>query len=94
MVSDGSKLTYLLQVKLEDCWQVPFHFLGGGPNPSVTETFRLGPNSSVEDSNDDVTFDLSSSNVLRETHEVPRPCSVKLSLSIRKHRHRSLHACK
>jgi hypothetical protein len=24
---------YLLQVKLMEAWQVPLHFLGGGPNP-------------------------------------------------------------
>lgn len=26
--------TYLLQVKLDEDWQVPFHLLGGRPNPS------------------------------------------------------------
>ncbi|XP_022864826.1 uncharacterized protein LOC111384741 [Olea europaea var. sylvestris] len=25
---------YLLQVKFEKAWQLPFHLLGGGPNPS------------------------------------------------------------
>ena len=25
---------YLLQVKLDEVWQVPFHLLGCGPNPS------------------------------------------------------------
>lgn len=89
VVSDGSKLTYLLQVKLDDCWQVPFHFLGGGPNPSSLKLSDSGQIPVSSDSNDDVAFDLSSSNVLRETREVPRPCSVKLSLSIRKHRHHS-----
>lgn len=28
-----TKVIYLLQVKLEEAWQVPFHLVGGGPNP-------------------------------------------------------------
>ena len=32
-IMQEEKIIYLLQVKLADVWQVPFHLLGGGPNP-------------------------------------------------------------
>ena len=41
--------TYLLQVKLEETWQVPFHLVGGGPNPLSSKLVDSGqiPESSI-----------------------------------------------
>ena len=60
----------------------------------VFEAIRLGPNSGVKHSNDDVAFDSCSLNLLGETNEVPWPCCVELFPFIREHRNHLIHSWK
>lgn len=47
---------YLLQVKLADELQAPFHFAGGGPNPS---SLKLADSGQIPESNNPMTTSLS-----------------------------------
>lgn len=83
---------YLLQVKFLPPSQAPFHFLGGGPKPSIFKAFRLWPNSTVDHTNNRIALNRGTSiEFLTEPHKVPRSCCLKLQFSARKDRDHSLH---
>jgi len=70
-----------------------FPFLRRRGKSIITKTRGFRPNSSVKDSNDNIT--LSCTYIFtQESQEIPRSCCQKLELPIWKNRYDSLHSCK
>jgi hypothetical protein len=68
-----SKHSYLLQVKLVEAWQDPFHLLGGGPNPL---SLKLSDSGQIPVSRTPITMSLSTADRLtscgnpRKSHDL------------------------
>ena len=69
-------------------WALPF--FRWRTQTFVIKARGLGPNTSVKNSNDDITFECASFNLLWKSNEVPWLCCMQLLFFARKHRHHTL----
>ena len=68
---------YLLQVKLVEAWHLPFHLLGGGPNPL---SLKLADSGQIPVSNTPIMASLSlkciidTTFMVHQSQQMNKPC--------------------